>query len=79
MTYVNPLACGGKGPCCHIGYAHRHCEHCDMVVATQPWLWWQPLGTARPYLPAIGPSVTVDYQSSARATAASPEHACEVH
>ncbi len=28
------LACGGKGPCCHVGYSHRHCEHCDVVVAT---------------------------------------------
>jgi hypothetical protein len=46
------LACGGRGPCCHIGYPHRHCEHCDVVVAlachhhgysiypsTQPW-WY---------------------------------------
>lgn len=43
------LACGGRGPCCHIGYPHRHCEHCDVVIAlachhhygiypnTQPW------------------------------------------
>lgn len=28
------LSCGGRGPCCHIGYAHRHCEHCDVVIAT---------------------------------------------
>lgn len=28
------LACGGKGPCCHVGYPHRHCEHCDVVIAT---------------------------------------------
>jgi hypothetical protein len=26
--------CGGRGPCCHVGYPHRHCEHCDVVVAT---------------------------------------------
>ena len=26
------LACGGRGPCCHVGYAHRHCEHCDVVI-----------------------------------------------
>jgi hypothetical protein len=32
------LACGGKGPCCHIGYSHRHCEHCDTVVATVTWV-----------------------------------------
>jgi hypothetical protein len=31
--------CGGRGPCCHVGYAHRHCEHCDVVIATTfvPW------------------------------------------
>ena len=28
------LVCGGRGPCCHVGYAHRHCEHCDMVIPT---------------------------------------------
>lgn len=28
------LSCGGRGPCCHVGYAHRHCEHCDVVIAT---------------------------------------------
>lgn len=27
------LACGGRGPCCHLGYAHRHCEHCDEAIA----------------------------------------------
>ena len=32
------LACGGKGPCCHVGYPHRHCEHCDAVIAT----YWHP-------------------------------------
>ena len=31
------LACGGRGPCCHVGYAHRHCEHCDVVIATHPY------------------------------------------
>jgi hypothetical protein len=33
------LVCGGRGPCCHVGYSHRHCEHCDVVVATTyaPW------------------------------------------
>ena len=41
------LSCGGRGPCCHIGYAHRHCEHCDTVIPTyhahyqQPWPWYQ--------------------------------------
>lgn len=39
MSHKNPLACGGKGPCCHIGYAHRHCECCDVVIATyQPYV-----------------------------------------
>jgi hypothetical protein len=26
------LTCGGRGPCCHVGYQHRHCEHCDTVI-----------------------------------------------
>ena len=41
------LACGGRGPCCHIGYPHRHCEHCDVVISTQVcnhyyggWPYW---------------------------------------
>jgi hypothetical protein len=32
---LTTLTCGGRGPCCHVGYPHRHCEHCDVVVATQ--------------------------------------------
>ena len=41
------LACGGRGPCCHIGYSHRHCEHCDVVIPTHAchhhWYGgWQP-------------------------------------
>jgi len=28
------LSCGGRGPCCHVSYAHRHCEHCDVVIPT---------------------------------------------
>jgi hypothetical protein len=28
------LSCGGRGPCCHISYPHRHCEHCDVVIPT---------------------------------------------
>jgi hypothetical protein len=40
------LACGGRGPCCHIGYPHRHCEHCDVVIPTYhahywPWSYYQ--------------------------------------
>ena len=48
------LACGGKGPCCHIGYSHRHCEHCDMVVDTRPANWWLAPYVA-PYLPYVRP------------------------
>jgi hypothetical protein len=36
------LACGGRGPCCHIGYSHRHCEHCDVVIPTYHAHYWQP-------------------------------------
>jgi hypothetical protein len=31
-TLPMSLSCGGRGPCCHIGYSHRHCEHCDTVI-----------------------------------------------
>jgi hypothetical protein len=40
------LMCGGRGPCCHVGYPHRHCEHCDVVIAvmvqphTHGWYSW---------------------------------------
>ena len=49
------LACGGRGPCCHIGYSHRHCEHCDVVIplTVQPHThnpWWQSF----PYSGSIG-------------------------
>ena len=41
------LLCGGRGPCCHVGYAHRHCEHCDVVIPTyachhHSFGGWQP-------------------------------------
>lgn len=39
MTRPKTLSCGGKGPCCHIGYAHRHCEHCDVVIDTRAGHW----------------------------------------
>lgn len=32
------LTCGGKGPCCHVGYSHRHCEHCDLVIDTRQYV-----------------------------------------
>ena len=44
---MSKLTCGGRGPCCHVGYAHRHCEHCDTVVplSVQPhyhgYPWYQ--------------------------------------
>lgn len=49
-----PLSCGGKGPCCHLGYSHRHCEHCDEVIDTRPANRWyvpyQPITVyPRPY------------------------------
>lgn len=50
-TQPKPLSCGGKGPCCHVGYSHRHCEHCDEVIATAAnWAWPQQIypGTAYP-------------------------------
>lgn len=36
------LTCGGRGPCCHVGFPHRHCEHCDVVIPTQvqPHVHW---------------------------------------
>ena len=35
------LSCGGRGPCCHVGYPHRHCEHCDTVIATYHHHYYQ--------------------------------------
>lgn len=57
MTRLKALSCGGKGPCCHVGYSHRHCEHCDVVIDTRtahdflpyynrPYITWQAGGTA---------------------------------
>lgn len=49
------LPCGGRGPCCHVGYAHRHCQNCDAVIDPRPaalwpfWPnqnpWWTTFGT----------------------------------
>lgn len=50
-TQPKPLSCGGKGPCCHVGYSHRHCEHCDEVIAMiANWPWFHQIypGTAYP-------------------------------
>ncbi len=54
------LACGGRGPCCHVGYAHRHCEHCDVVIplSVQPhthlggYVWNVPYN--QPYYGTFG-------------------------
>jgi hypothetical protein len=46
MPRTKRPACGGKGPCCHIGYAHRHCEHCDQVISLvsyAPPYYWNPI------------------------------------
>lgn len=45
-TLPRPLSCGGRGPCCHIGYRHRRCDHCDVVIDTR---------TARDFVPAPQP------------------------
>lgn len=49
------LICGGRGPCCHVSYPHRHCEHCDVVIATthcHHFGGWQPYWT--PYYTSYG-------------------------
>lgn len=62
-----PLSCGGKGPCCHVAYHHRHCEHCDTVVdlrepyyawpnGTRPWT--QPFNPLNPYVINGAPLLT---------------------
>lgn len=53
------LSCGGKGPCCHVGYSHRHCEHCDLVIDTRQYVapiyplwnqfWYQPVWSQPTY------------------------------
>lgn len=48
MPKATTLSCGGKGPCCHVGYSHRHCEHCDMVIDTRSYT----------YIPYINPVPT---------------------
>lgn len=68
MPRPKPLSCGGKGPCCHVGYAHRHCEHCDVVIDLrtyhdflpwrpyqQPYIWWTTNTAGSPArVPAFG-------------------------
>lgn len=48
------LSCGSISQCCHVGYAHRHCEHCNEVVRLEPyaplrqWPYWTE---PAPYVP----------------------------
>jgi hypothetical protein len=84
------LTCGGKGPCCHVGYAHRHCEHCDVVIDTrQPWQWMPPIypTTVRPYITwgntgtgiPLPPNPTVYAMNSAEPSSTEAlAHTCEV-
>lgn len=85
MTRAKPLSCGGKGPCCHVAYAHRHCEHCDTVIDLRSYLyppgqpyrpWWQPSGGT---YSNVGDFLTTQFNTGASSTQnALPEHACEV-
>ncbi len=50
MPRAKRLSCGGKGPCCHVGYSHRHCEHCDTVIDTRAG-WWPYNPPTWPYRP----------------------------
>jgi hypothetical protein len=69
------LSCGGRGPCCHVGYDHRHCEHCDAVIAVtvQPHyhggypFWNQPYyGTLQSQLANQGVPNSLQALQSAR-------------
>lgn len=79
MTHRGHLTCGGRGPCCHIGYSHRHCEHCDVVIDTRTAAWWYPVmyPTVNPY-PTFYPSFysqttrVSNYTMSAAADGAAP-------
>lgn len=48
------LVCGGRGPCCHIGYAHRHCEHCDVVIPTYHYQYPVPYYAQPTYYGTFG-------------------------
>ena len=48
------LSCGGRGPCCHIGYPHRHCEHCDVVIPTYQRHAYYPYWWSQPYYGNVG-------------------------
>ncbi len=77
MPRPKSLSCGGKGPCCHIGYAHRHCEHCDAVISLVTFTWpalnptwvWPNVGTGRAL---NGTYNTFGDVGNARLTAAAP-------
>lgn len=51
MTYRKRLSCGSTDQCCHVGYAHRHCEHCNEVIATYPYTWPAPTHPTVPSIP----------------------------
>lgn len=90
-TKKTTLSCGGKGPCCHIAYAHRHCEHCDMVISLvsqsypapyyRPWMWWTN-GTDNTFnqlngaMGAGNQSIRAFNASASPERAPLPEHTC---
>lgn len=57
MCEVKKLSCGGKGPCCHVGYSHRHCEHCDVVIDLRSQFSWPYFNP--PYAPTTRPYITL--------------------
>lgn len=76
MPRTIKLSCGGKGPCCHVGYAHKHCEHCDVVIAfTQPYVlpyiqpWVNP-APAYPWWSTINRTYTFGDVANGRPTTA---------
>ena len=86
------LTCGGKGPCCHVGYSHRHCEHCDVVIDTRAGWWpYNPPFYPSPFRPldpvpvrwdntrtgTYGSNVGLQLMNAAAQTAAISEHTCE--
>lgn len=84
---ANRLTCGGKGPCCHIAYSHRHCGHCDTVISTHQCFPWHSGAAAAPIW---GNGVTIRNGADLRIAAGVPSqtfgaiattaqsHTCEV-
>lgn len=80
-----PLSCGGKGPCCHVAYLHRHCEHCDVVIdlrepAPPVQIWpYYPQPTYPGWSPTIITSSTGDpLPPLPSSVALDTSHFCEV-